>query len=76
MSTIAAMAAKKRKASGVNIPNSQRHTVQILLRLPPDVAEDLDALAERWKLTRSGAVGRLLDERRVSPSEGADVEGT
>lgn len=56
------MATKKKKASGVNIPNRQRHTVQLLLRLPPDIAEDLDDLAERWGLTRSGAVGRLVEE--------------
>lgn len=52
---------KKRKASGVNIPNSQRHTVQVLLRLPPEVAEKLDELAERWGVTRSGAVGQVLE---------------
>lgn len=55
--------AKKKKASGVNIPNSQRHTVQVLLRVPPDVAEALDDLAEKWNLTRSGTVARLLEER-------------
>ena len=35
----------------------------MLLRLPPDVAEDLDDLAEVWNMTRSGTVGRLLEER-------------
>jgi hypothetical protein len=48
------MTAKKRKASGANIPESQRGTVQVKLRLPQDVAEDLDTLAGRWKFTRSG----------------------
>ncbi len=52
---------KARKASGVNIPNSQRSTVQVLLRVPPDVLEELDELAERWGLTRSGTVGRLVE---------------
>ena len=56
------MAAKK-KASGVNIPEAQRHTVQVQLRLPVDVKEDLDELAERWGLTRAGTVARLLEER-------------
>jgi hypothetical protein len=60
--TIAVMAAKK-KASGVNIPEAQRGTVAVKLRLPPDVAEDLDELAARWGLTRSGTVARLLEER-------------
>jgi predicted DNA-binding protein len=36
----------------------------VKLRLPPDVAEDLDELAARWGLTRSGTVARLLEERR------------
>jgi hypothetical protein len=65
VSTIAAMAAKTKKASGVNIPEAQRGTIQVKLRLPPDVAEDLDALSERLGLTRSGAVAWMLE--RVSP---------
>jgi uncharacterized protein (DUF4415 family) len=58
----AAMAAKK-KASGRNVTEDERSTVQVKLRLPPDVADALDELAERWGLTRSGAVARLIDER-------------
>jgi hypothetical protein len=54
------MAAKKKP--GKNIPNAQRHTVQVLLRVPPDVLDALDELAERWQLTRSGTVARLLEE--------------
>lgn len=54
------MAAKKKP--GKNIPNAQRHTVQILLRVPPDVAEDLDELAEKWGLTRSRTVARLIEQ--------------
>lgn len=54
--------ASKKKAPGVNIPEAQRGTVQVKLRLPPDVAEALDTLAEKWNLTRSGAVARLLEE--------------
>ena len=53
---------KPKKASGVNIPEAQRGTVAIKLRVPPEVAEELDDLAERWGLTRSGAVGRLVEE--------------
>lgn len=33
------------------------------LRLPTDVADDLDELAERWGLTRSGTVARLIELR-------------
>ncbi len=54
------MAAKKKP--GKNIPNAQRHTVQILLRVPPDVAERLDELAEQRGVTRSGCVARLVEE--------------
>lgn len=60
MSTIGHMASKKKP--GKNIPNAQRHTVQVLLRVPPDVAERLDELAEEWGITRSGVVGRLVEE--------------
>ena len=52
-----------RKASGRNVLESERGTVQVKLRLPPDVADDLDELAAKWNVTRSGAVARLLEER-------------
>ncbi len=60
------MKPKKKKASGVNIPNKQRHTVQILLRVPPDIAEDLDDMAERWGVTRSGAVAMMVERLRTT----------
>ena len=56
------MSPAKKKASGRNIPEAQRGTVQVKLRLPPDIAEDLDDLAALWGLTRSGAVARLVEE--------------
>lgn len=65
------MAAKK--ASGVNIPEAQRGTVQVKLRLPPDVADDLDTLAERWHVTRSGAVAMLIE--RALETGGGDDHG-
>jgi predicted DNA-binding protein len=52
---------KPRKASGKNIPESQRSTVAVKLRLPPEVAEALDELADRLGLTRAGTVSMLLD---------------
>lgn len=55
---------KKTKASGRNILEAQRGTVQVKLRLPPEVAEDLDELAARWRLTRSGAVARLVEREK------------
>jgi hypothetical protein len=60
--TIGGMAEKKKKASGANIPEKQRNTVRVVLRVPPDVAERLDELAEGWGITRSGAVARLVEE--------------
>ena len=51
----------KKKASGRNIPEAERGTIQVKLRLPPDVADDLDTLAERWGVTRSGAVAMLIE---------------
>ncbi len=58
------MATEKKKASGVNIPNSQRSTVQVLIRLPPDVRDDLNDLAERWGVTVSGAIGKLIEDEK------------
>lgn len=60
--TLAVMASKK--ASGRNVAEHERHTIQVKLRLPPDVAEDLDDLAERWDVTRSGAVARLIEKEK------------
>lgn len=57
----------KKKASGVNIPEAQRGTVQVKLRLPIDVAEDLDELAAKWRLTRSGAVARMVETSKEAP---------
>lgn len=51
------------KPSGRNVKEAERGTVAVKLRLPPDVADDLNALAERLGLTRSGAVGWLLERR-------------
>lgn len=56
--SLADMATKK--ASGVNIPEAQRTTVQVKLRLDVDVAEDLDELAERWGMNRSQCVARMV----------------
>lgn len=53
--------ATTKKKPGKNIPNAQRHTVQILLRVPPDVAERIEELAEEWGLTKAGTVARLLE---------------
>jgi len=58
------MATKKKP--GKNIPNAQRHTVQRLLRLPPDVDERLVELAEEWGVTVSGVVGILVEEHEES----------
>lgn len=53
-----------KKASGRNVTEAERGTVAVKLRLPPEVAEDLDELAERWGVTRSGAVALLLAWKR------------
>lgn len=60
MSTIAAMAAKKKP--GRNIREAERNTVAVKLRLPPETSERLDDLSEEWGVTRSGVVARLVDE--------------
>ncbi len=53
------MATKKRKP-GKSIPNAQRHTVQVLLRLPPETAKQLRDLAKYLGLDVSATVVALL----------------
>lgn len=60
-STMPGMASKK--PPGRNIREAERNTVAVKLRLPPEVAEELDELAERLRMTRSGAVAWLLERR-------------
>lgn len=59
------MTAKKRKP-GVSIPEAQRHTSRVVLRLPPREAERLRELAEDEGVTVSGWVAALVDADRVA----------
>ena len=49
-----------RKASGANIPEADRHTVQVKLRLHPEAAAALRAYAHRECVSVSAAVTALL----------------
>jgi len=51
---------RKKKASGENIPEAQRHTVQVKLRLSPESAAVLRERAETAGETVSATVERLL----------------
>lgn len=53
-------AEKRKKASGENIPEAQRHTVQVKLRLSPKSAAVLRERAETAGETVSATVERLL----------------
>lgn len=48
--------------SGATQPEAERRAGQVLLRLSDDVRRRLDQLADAWGVTRSAAVGRLVDE--------------
>ena len=52
---------KKVKASGVNIPEAQRTTIPVKLRLSPEAAEDLETFATELGLTRSAFVEHMLE---------------
>lgn len=52
---------RKPRKSGINIPESQRHTVQLKLRVLPEVLEMLDAL--RGTDTRSEYIAELIARR-------------
>lgn len=56
-----------RKASGENIENWQRKTVQILLRLPPETAARLRELASDQEVPLSEYVTRLLATMAAHP---------
>ena len=61
----AATAKKKRRT--VNVPESQRHTERVILRLDPDVAARLRAIAAAWHVTMAEVVTDALDALRKLP---------
>ncbi len=58
-----------KKASGRNIPEAERNTVAIKLRLDEEDAEMLRAYAKAWKCSLSEVVSGLL---RAALSESKD----
>ena len=50
----------KKKASGASIPEAQRHTTPIKLRLAPQVSDRLRVLAAKHKESLSEFVARLV----------------
>jgi hypothetical protein len=65
------MAAKKKAASKktkkrrtTNVPESQRHTERVILRLEPEVAARLRAIAAAWHVTLAEVVTDALDTLR------------
>lgn len=60
------MAAKRKPGRpGTNIAEEARSTVAVKLRLKPDDADALEALAERWGIDRSKTVARLVRDASV-----------
>jgi hypothetical protein len=62
-----------KKASGRNIPESERNTVAVKLRLSPETAETLRELAELHGCTMSKLVDlavSLLDEQEYDRKDG------
>lgn len=58
-------APERKKASGANVENWQRHTQQILLRLQPEIAEMLRASAEAEEMTLAEYVSWLESRRQL-----------
>lgn len=46
----------RKKVSGRNIADSERNTIKVTLRLPPEVAEDLREFAEEYDTTMARVV--------------------
>ncbi len=62
------VAKKKPRKSGANIPEAQRHTMKLQLRVPPETVKQIDALRENFTRetqasgwTRSDIVKALVD---------------
>ena len=59
--------ATKKKRRTMNVPESQRHTERVILRLDPDVAARLRAIAEAWHVTLAEVVTDALDALKKAP---------
>ena len=62
-------AAAKKKRRTMNVPESQRHTERVILRLDPDVAARLRAIAAAWHVTLAEVVTDALDALRNAPQK-------
>ena len=65
--TKGAAASKKRRT--MNVPESQRHTERVILRLDPDVAARLRAIAAAWHVTLAEVVTDALDKLTKAPQK-------
>jgi hypothetical protein len=72
------MATKKKKKTGsakkkrrtANVKESQRHTERVILRLDPEVAARLRAIATAWHVTLAEVVTDALDALKKAPRKG------
>lgn len=61
--------AKKAKRRTKNVPESQRHTERVILRLDPEVAARLRAIAAAWHVTLAEVVTDALDALKKTPRQ-------
>jgi hypothetical protein len=67
------MAAKKKstkknaKRRTANVPEAQRHSERVTLRLDPDVAARLRTIATAWHVTLAEVVTDALDALKKAP---------
>lgn len=54
-------AKKPARRRTANVPEAQRHTERVILRLDPDVAARLRAIASAWHVTLAEVVTDALD---------------
>ena len=60
----------KKKRRTMNVPESQRHTERVILRLDPEVAARLRAIATAWHVTLAEVVTDALDALKKAPRKG------
>lgn len=61
------MAAKKKKASGRNIPEAERNTERVTVRLDPEAMELLRHYAKAWKCPMSDVIETALEALKSDP---------
>jgi predicted transcriptional regulator len=65
----------KKPHSGSYIPDEQRSTVKLTMRLPPETVDEIRMLAEAWKKPMSAVVTAAVEGLRRPQATGDQASG-